>query len=164
LRFQRELWVIVERKWLDAGLTLTDPGHTAPQQKIERMVSYFSYRRIRLRSDLIKVMSRSEQQDRGKVMRGIAFGCAVIGIFAAAPSYACNKPQAPSCAIEGAFASARDQDQCRRRMLDYNGGMEDFAQCLRDEGRDEQPALKELEYTLSEFNRRSRELPNKDDL
>ena len=97
-------------------------------------------------------------------MRGIAFGCAVIGVFVAAPSYACNKPQAPSCAVEGAFASARDQDRCRQQILDYKGEMEDLAQCLRGEGRDEQPALKELEYTLSEFNRRSRELPNKDDL
>ena len=96
-------------------------------------------------------------------MRGIALVYATIGIFAASLSYAaCSKPQAPSCAIEGAFAKARDQDQCRVQMLGYHGDMEVFAQCLRDEGRDEKPALDELEYTLSEFNRRSRELPTDD--
>ncbi len=96
-------------------------------------------------------------------MRGAAFACAAIGLFAIDPSYgACSKPQAPSCAVEGAFASARDQDRCRQQMLDYKGEMEGFAGCLRDEGRDEQSAITELEYILSEFNRRSRELPGDD--
>jgi hypothetical protein len=46
------------------------------------------------------------------------------------------------------------------QMLDYKGGMEALAQCLKDDGRDAGPAIDELAYTLSEFNRRSRELPN----
>jgi hypothetical protein len=44
-------------------------------------------------------------------------------------------------------------------MLNYKGGMEIFAGCLREEGRNVQLAFEELESTLSEFNRRSRELP-----
>jgi hypothetical protein len=96
-------------------------------------------------------------------MRGAVFAYAAIGLVAVEPSYgACSKPQAPSCAVEGAFASARDQDQCRRQMIAYQGGMEDFAECLREEGRDQQSAITELEYTLSEFNRRSRALPSDD--
>jgi hypothetical protein len=93
-------------------------------------------------------------------MRGAAFAYGVIGILAASSSYgACTKPPAPSCAIEGAFASAQQWDQCRLQMLAYKGGMENFAGCLREEQGDDAPAIAELEYTLSEFNRRSRELP-----
>ena len=96
-----------------------------------------------------------------KNLHGLTLAAALVGVGAGGSSYAaCSKPQAPSCAIEGAFAKARDQDQCRLRMLDYQGGMEDFAQCLRNEGRDEKSAVDELAYTLSEFNRRSRELPS----
>lgn len=93
-------------------------------------------------------------------MRGAAFVFATIGVLAAGPACgACNKPAAPSCAIEGAFAKPRDQDQCRLQMLPYRGAMELFAECLKGEGQDEKPALAELEHTLAEFNRRSRELP-----
>jgi hypothetical protein len=94
-------------------------------------------------------------------MRGVIFAT-IIGILAAAPSYACTNPQAPRCAVDGSFASARSQDDCRKLMLVYHGQMEVFAQCLRDAGRDEQSALAELEHTLAEFNRRSRDLPADD--
>jgi hypothetical protein len=93
-------------------------------------------------------------------MRNITFATAVVGVLMVGPSHgACTKPDAPSCAITGAFVSAAEWDRCRIQMLSYKGGMEIFAGCLREEGRDEQLALQELEYTLSEFNRRSRELP-----
>lgn len=97
-------------------------------------------------------------------MGGKAFACAAaISLLAAGSAYgACAKPEAPSCAITGAFAKARDQDQCRQQMLPYKGDMEDFAACLKREGQDDKPALDELEYTLAEFNRRSRELPADD--
>lgn len=96
----------------------------------------------------------------GVDMAGKAFVYAVIGILAASSAHgACTKPQAPSCAITGAFAKAWDQDQCRQQMLPYKGSMENFAECLKGEGQDEKPALDELAHTLAEFNRRSRELP-----
>jgi hypothetical protein len=83
-----------------------------------------------------------------------------VAVLAAGPAYAaCSKPQAPTCAIEGTFAKAWDQDQCRKQMIDYKGGMEAFAQCLEGDGQNQKPALDELEHTLAEFNRRSRELP-----
>jgi hypothetical protein len=47
-------------------------------------------------------------------------------------------------------------------MIDYNRDMGAFAQCLKDDGQDEKSARDELAYTLSEFNRRSRELPADD--
>jgi hypothetical protein len=87
----------------------------------------------------------------------------IVAVLAVTPTYAaCSKPQAPTCAVEGAFASAAEQDQCRKQMLVYKGGMEVFAQCVREEKRDDQPAIAELEHTLAEFNRRSRELPADD--
>ena len=96
-------------------------------------------------------------------MRGVVFVIATVAIVAANPTHAaCSKPQAPSCAIEGAFAQPRDQDECRLQMLPYKGGMEAFAECLKAEGQDELPALSELDHTLAEFNRRSRELPADD--
>ena len=94
-------------------------------------------------------------------MRGVVFVIATV--VAANPTHAaCSKPQAPSCAIEGAFAQPRDQDECRLQMLPYKGGMEAFAECLRGEGQDEMLALTELDHTLAEFNRRSRQLPADD--
>jgi len=48
------------------------------------------------------------------------------------------------------------------QMLPYKGGMEAFAECLKGEGQDEMPALTELDHTLAEFNRRSRQLPADD--
>jgi hypothetical protein len=90
-----------------------------------------------------------------------ALAYAAVGIFAANSAFAaCSKPEAPSCAIEGAFASAQEWDRCRLQMIAYKGGMEAFGECLREEKQDEQAAVEELEFTLSEFNRRSRELPD----
>jgi hypothetical protein len=92
-----------------------------------------------------------------------AFAFAAIGVLAIGPAFgACTKPAAPRCAIEGAFAKPWDQDQCRRQMIDYNRDMGAFAQCLKDDGQDEKSAREELATTLSEFNRRSRELPADD--
>jgi hypothetical protein len=102
----------------------------------------------------------------GADMGGRAFTSVVIGfigILASSSAYgACSKPQAPSCALEGAFAKAQDQDQCRLQMVPYKGEMERFAECLKTEGQDEKPALDELQHALAEFNRRSRELPADD--
>jgi hypothetical protein len=98
-----------------------------------------------------------------KIVHGTLLVVAIIGLLSAnLAEAACTKPQAPVCALQGSFAKASDQDQCRLQMLPYRGAMETFAECLKQEGRDDKPALDELEYTLAEFNRRSRELPADD--
>src|SRR5688572_29379096 len=77
-------------------------------------------------------------------MRVQGFVIATVALLAATQSYAaCTKPQTPSCAIEGKFAKAADQDRCRLQMLPYQGAMEAFAECLKGEGQDEKPALDE---------------------
>ena len=94
-------------------------------------------------------------------MRKVIFAIVALGVFAIEPSYAvCTKPDVPSCAVTGSFASAAQWDQCRIQMLSYKDDMGAFAECLGGEERSDQIANDELEYTLSEFNRRSRELPS----
>jgi hypothetical protein len=101
----------------------------------------------------------SASTEMGKVIRVIFF--AAIGLLMSRPSQgACTKPDAPSCAIEGAFASVSDWDRCRIQMIAYKGGMETFIACLQKDGQDGETTERELEYTLSEFNRRSRALPD----
>lgn len=92
-------------------------------------------------------------------MRPIVFAAIMLGGSVLQPAIgACPKPEAPSCALTGSFASAADWDKCRLQMIDYKSGMEASVECLRDEGGDEQAAKQTLENALSEFNRRSREL------
>lgn len=94
-----------------------------------------------------------------KVMRIFTF--VAVGLLMSSPTQgACVKPIAPSCAIKGAFASAAEWDQCRYQMIAYKGGMEVFALCLQEEGQDGRLAEQELENVLSEFNLRSRALPD----
>lgn len=76
---------------------------------------------------------------------------------------ACRKPAAPACALTGSFASKADWDTCRYLMLFYKRDMEALAKCRRDEGGDEQGAYAEFEGVLSEFTRRSREVPAQDE-
>ncbi|MFV0798931.1 hypothetical protein OHI65_08545 [Brucella sp. MAB-22] len=90
---------------------------------------------------------------------------AVIGfslIFFVLPGSAfayCSKPSAPSCASSfGSFDDEWEFDRCKREMESYQSEVEDFAQCVQRQAKDDiDEAVSEYEDAVSSFNRRARQ-------
>lgn len=88
----------------------------------------------------------------------VAVACIGAALTAGASQAACNKPQAPACAIERApFPTDKDADDCRKDMLKFRDAMGVYAACLGETSKDEEKAANdEYEDVRAQFNRRAR--------
>jgi len=93
-------------------------------------------------------------------MHGRVFFAAIgLVVLAVTPSQgACEKPNAPSCALERIpFASDMAADDCRKDMLKFRDAMDVYASCLGETSADqEKVARDDYEEVRIRFNKRAR--------
>ena len=85
-----------------------------------------------------------------------AIGLAVLAVTAS--QGACDKPDAPSCALERIpFATDKAADDCRKDMIKFRDAMDGYASCLGEDSADQEKAARnDYEDVRIRFNQRAR--------
>lgn len=96
----------------------------------------------------------------GVAMRAVNGLSLYFFILPGSAAYAsCSEPSAPSCASRyGSFDDEWEFDRCKREMESYQSEVEDFAQCVQRQAKNDiDEAVSEYEDAVSSFNRRARQ-------
>jgi hypothetical protein len=91
--------------------------------------------------------------------RSAFFAAIALAVLTATPSQgACEKPNAPTCAMERVpFATDMAADDCRKDMLKFRDAMDRYASCLGEVSADqEKTARDDYEEVRIRFNKRAR--------